>query len=236
MRYTRYDYKKKKNELMTGIIVIGVITALVLVGSLAANAFFKNQHKPGEKTSPGTVETKNTNENQGTGKVEKLMLIQGGVYKVKENAESTKKLLSSFGSPFIAEQEDGSMRVFLGIYPEQEALNISKELTDKGIKNVKVSYEFDKADLCNAEIYEIIAANLKILSKVNEKEVKSVGTEDLKNWCSAQLPAVNKDSKNYSILNELKACINNLPKDMTKDKVAENYAALYNIIRKISTN
>jgi hypothetical protein len=107
-----------------------------------------------------------------------------------------------------------------------------KLLTEKGIENSKMSFSIDSSDNCDDEIVEIINANIQILTKLSEQNVKSIQTDSLKSWC-ASLKAVDKGSRNIMILDDLKLYINSFPKELTKEKAVENYVYLYNTLKKM---
>ena len=108
-----------------------------------------------------------------------------------------------------------------------------KELGEKNISPSKMTFEVNNNSECMAEISAIIDANLKVLTKLMDKTVQSYKTEELKKYCANQ-KAVDKSSTNYNELNELKEYIKNLPPELTKEKAAENYVFIYNILKKVT--
>lgn len=236
MRYTRYDIKKKKNDNFTFMFIIIIILVLAFViGTILFQAFVKNniniEALNNKNISDNVSTTNNVNvaNNDENGSV-KFIAIQGGVYEAKQNVEITKNLLSTYGNPFSIE-ETKNTRVLLGIYQEQGAEAVVKKLNENGIENSKIIFEIKGSDASNTEIGQLIDANLQVLNALTGKDVRAVQTESLKKWCST-LANVSASSKNYGTLIELKNYINSLPAELAKEKAAENYVFLYNILKK----
>lgn len=234
MRYTRYDIgrKHKKNILpLAGILII--ITAII-IGSLISNFLLKNSKiiQNSTKATNEDVQKKNNSNEVNSSDIINFETIQCGIFNNKDNINSEKNALQDYGVCFTIDDTAGT-RVFLGIYPQTSGDAISKTLSDKGIDNVKATFQISKKNLCDAEIAEIINANLQILNKLSEKDVKTVKTDDLKKWLS-KLETVDKNSKNYSTLTELIDFTNKLQNELSKEKVADCYVILYNALKKIS--
>jgi len=223
MRYTRYDLKnknKKKHHYISVVFVLMLVLAIIL-GTIVSKFTIKG-------AAPQKTEA-NTN---SSSKPIKFAAIQGGLYANIDNANKEKDVLASFGNPFMIKEGDRN-RVFLGIYSEDSFDNIIKTLNEKGKSNSKMVFTLNKNNLCDAEIAEIISANIKILQKLTESDVRAVKTQDLKTWATA-LKKADDSSKNIKELNELKDYIGKLPTELTKDKAADNYVFLYNILKNIS--
>lgn len=221
MKYTRYNLKKKNKPGIKFIIAIFVtLTVCILLGIFMLKSFPSSSSSLDKSLPPVTDK-----------KPVLYIAIQGGLYKIKENADETNKILSYYGNPFIITEEDKSMRVFLGVYTEEEALKQMKLLTDKGVKNSKMTFQIVRSDLCDAEIIEILNANLKILSITSGKDGASVKTEDFKKWCLA-LKEVDSNSKNINTLKELKDNVSKLPEKLSKDMVSASYINIYNVLKK----
>lgn len=105
----------------------------------------------------------------------------------------------------------------------------------KEIPNSKFSYKIENDGLCNAEIGEIINANITILNRLCENNVKAVQTKDLKAWCKA-LKQVDKKSKEYDTLENLKKYINAMPDEISKDKANINYQFLFTTLKKYNVS
>ncbi|QAT39578.1 hypothetical protein [Clostridium sp. JN-9] len=233
MKYTRFDLKKKSNSGRFVWWVLCILIAAFILGTIISKVISKEAWpKSILNLKQNNIESKN--QQQVTKKNVKYIAVQGGMYAKKENVENEKKLLQGFGMPF--EITDGNnTRVFIGIYDETGAEGIIKTLNTNNVANSKMIFELNVSDLCDAEISEIINADLQIINRFSDKEVKGYYTEELKKWCS-QLKAVDKNSKNISVLNELKAYVNSMPEEIKKDKIEENYIKIYTILKKVKTN
>ena len=222
MRYTRYDLKKKnkKNHHYISIIFIFILVMAVIMGTIVSK-FTIN-------TTPQKTEANSNSSNKPI----KFVAIQGGMYANIDNANKERDVLASYGNPFMIKDGERN-RVFLGIYSEDSFDNIIKTLNEKGKSNSKMVFTLTKNNLCDAEIAEVISANIKILEKLNESDVRAVKTKDLKTWVAA-LKKVDTSSGNIKELNALKDYIGKFPDQLTKDKVAENYIFLYNILKTLS--
>lgn len=237
MKYTRYDLKKKRDNKTFMFLIVLILVLAFLFGTIIFKIFTGNYSNgkdlksetsttknPANKKTVDSVTGKNNNE------IFKFIIVQGGIYQNKENAEIEKNMLSSYGIPF-AVIEDNKTRVLIGIYNEEEGEKNIKALNDQKIDNSKMVFIINKNDMCDAEIAEIVNANIQILNKLSEKNVKGVQTEDLKKWCIS-LKSIKNQSKNITTLNELKSYVNKMPKEISKEKASENYIYLYGILKK----
>ena len=229
MKYTRYDLKSKgKGSTMFLIVIILIFCFAYLIGTTVFKVFVKNK-----------IDLSKVNLNKGVtrssfnGKEEKanFIFIQGGIYENKENAIKTSSKLSTFGTSFTVEEEKKT-RVLLGIFSEEKGKELSSKLSESGIDNVKITYTVAQRDLCDKEIIEIINADIQILQKLSEKDIKAIQTEKLKKWILS-LDKVDSKSKNAKLLQELKTYNNNLPKEIDKKKALEINTYIYNFLNKV---
>ncbi|ERI90106.1 Occlusion-derived virus envelope protein E25 [Clostridiales bacterium oral taxon 876 str. F0540] len=234
MKYTRYDMKRKKNGNLSFIIVmLSTVIFAFIIGTAVFNLLFKNtaMNEPSPKPSSGAVQVSKTNEKA----VVKYIAVQHGLFQKQEYLEPGKNKLVPYGNPFTINEDQKGTRIFLGIYNEDEGLKAIKTLTDKGIDNSKMIFEINTAsNPCDEEISAVIDAELTILTKLSDNNVKSIPTEELKKWCSTEVKEADQNSKNINILKELKQHVNSLPKEITRDKVSECYVYIYNILKKIN--
>ncbi len=235
MKYTRYDYRRKKEEkISVAVIFISIILAAVLLGTALSSLFIKNQS--GKPNSNQNVKSPTPTPQANSGKdgtvPAKVLLIQSGFYKVKENAADCKAKLKDTVNPFQVDEADGGIRVFAGIFNEGDSDNIIKTLSDKGMPPSKVTYEINIEDQSSLEISEIIKGHLKCLTKLLEQNVASVKTDEFKTWLST-LSKVDEKAKYYSVLEEYKKYIGAMPADISKDKAEENYVYIYNVVKKV---
>lgn len=231
MRYTRYDIRKRNKSNFTFFLIITLVLVLAFIlGTVIFNLVSPSNIKKGNtitKDNTNVVKSKDNKSNSSN-----YIIIQRGIYAKKENVSGVLNSLKPYGNIFTIE-DNGKTRVFLGIYEEDEGIELMKKLTDNKIDNSKMTFVINKKDLCDAEISEIITAYIKIVNKLSEKDVKSVKTEEIKKWVSS-LDKVEKDSSNIKTLNNLKEHINKLPKDLTKDQSSKSYIFIYNILKEIN--
>lgn len=238
MKYTRYDLKRDNGNKAFIAVIFLILVLAFLFGTVIFKLFIKSPISSDiridsvSNRSNQKADTKSS-VNLNNSKITKFVAIQGGIYQSKENADAEKNLLAQYGTPFTV-IEDNKTRVFLGIYTEEQAERIMKSLIEQKVDNSKMTFTLNNNDLCDAEIAEIINANIQILNKLAEKNVKSIQTEDLKKWCIA-LKKVDKDSKNILILKDVQDRISKMPKELTKENVTENYTYLYSILKKIGS-
>lgn len=233
MKYTRYDLKKKnknKNAVFF-MFFIGMLLTALLFGTILSNLFIKNSGKTpvaGSSKQPKTSDDKNQKVSHSP---IKFLIIQSGFYSSKEGAIEQNDKLKQVVNPFMVE-EDGKFKVLAGIYTEQDCDGIVKKINEKSLDNFKITYEIGIDDQSAYELAEIIKAHLQHLTQLTNPNVASVNTESFKTWLS-KLPSVEKSSKNYGLLEEYKKYVNSLPDKLGKEKSAENYNYIYNILKKI---
>lgn len=235
MKYTRYDIKKRRgNNFFFGAILIATLIFALIIGTIASKILFKSSvlQYDSNKEPNNAINVSKPNSGSSEKKIVKYIAVQGGVYKNSSGAEAVRNSLMEYGSPFTVEDDKG-IRVILGIYNEENGLNKIKALGEKNISNAKVNFEINVSNNCDSVITAIISNELDILIKLDDKSVKYIETEKFKEWV-ASFEEVEKDSKNYNILTDLKAHVNSLSKEITKDMAAENYKFIYGQLKKLS--
>jgi hypothetical protein len=231
MKYTRYDLKRQKNGgkililILALVVLLAIIIGTIIYKIIAANP--KVNSKNGINNS--TVIKNNSNISS---KITKFIVVSGGMYANKNNVTPQVNILKSYGNPFTVEQ-DGKTRVFLGIYNEKDGLSIIKTLTDKKVTYSKMTFQISSSDMCDAEISEIVNANMDIIKKLSDSNVKAIKTSDFKKWIVA-LGKVDSSSKHIAQLNSLKDYMGKLPDLISKDKITGNYTFLYSILQQTS--
>lgn len=227
MKYTRYNIKQKKNKKNSFLLyLIVTLFAALALGSILS--FIINKSPEG-KTSNETSQEQKNNENGGAKENKEtpnhsFYLMQCGVFKVKENAESLRKKVESYGSPFIVEEGD-LYRVYFGVYTEEEWQPVANMLKEKDVKTSKLTIDVVYDDLSTGELCELIEANFKIINKASEPNVL-VKTSELKTWASSLQP-LDSQMKHYKDVMELKEYINGLPEKVDKVKATEMIATTY---------
>lgn len=239
MKYTRYDLKREKSIKSFVIFTCIIFATAFILGTFIFKVIFKTSGNLNSNTASTAFQNKIHNDSNSNsvvdGKSVKFIVVQGGVYKDKNNAIQEKNLLTKYGVPFSIQDSDKT-KVFLGIFQEDIGEKMMKSLTDQKVDNSKVVFTIKKDDLCNAEIAEIINANLQILNKLLEQDVKSIQTDGLKKWCSSLKCGEDEKRDNKLVLKELEEHVSKLPKEIEKDKVEENYTYIFNVLKKVNCN
>jgi hypothetical protein len=235
MKYTRYDYKRKKEDkTMVIVMFVSIVLAAVLLGTALSSLFIKDTGTKApvenniEETITDTIQQPNK---EGNILPVKFVIVQSGYYGVRENADKQKEKVKSVMNPFTIE-EDGKFRVLAGIFNESEYEMVLKKMTDNGLDNAKITYEVNTEEESTYLITEIIKGHLKILTTLTESNVTAVKTGEFKTWLTP-LSAENEKDKTYTTLQEYKSFLNALPDEIVKEKVEENYTYIYEVIKKI---
>lgn len=240
MRYTRYDIKKRNRDNYALLIVLfSVLIASYLLGSWLSSIFIKNAKTvtSTEKIIKSDANKEQNNEKQvAPVKTEnvtvRFICIQNGLFENKDNADLMKNKVKEVLNPFSI-KEDNKIRILSGIFKEGDAANNIQLLSSKGIDNSVIKFEINKSDKCDAETVEIISGYVEILTKLLEKDVKSIQTVSFKQYVNT-LEKIESTSKNYTVLEDLKKHINGLPDSITKDKMEESYVFLYDILKRVT--
>lgn len=233
MKYTRYSVRKRSSESTFFIIIILMVLVLAYIsGSIISKIFFSKT----SITISNDTGQKNLSQTAGGNKQGKTMnyiVIQSGIIDNKDNADGIKSQLQPFGNPVII-TEDNKYSVILGVYSEDsKAEDVMKLIADKKIDVKKSIYKISVDNLCNTEISGIFNGCLKIIDKLGEKNVHAVQTDEFKKWTSS-LTEVDKKSSNISILNDMKKYISDMPKEVSKDNIADINLHIFTIIKKMA--
>ena len=223
MRYTRYDYKKNKGDNFL-IWLVGIIVLSVCIGMLFYNVFLKQKDVLDTTNNRQTVKS----EEDTSDKVKEFGIIQCGVFKDKENAESTLSSIDSESTCFIVE-EDGNFKLMYGIYTFDEAGVKSSNLTNSSVSNFRMKCTLGSDGKEKEAEGEIIDAYIKIINKLSEKDVKSIDTKEFKSWVNNISGEVKNGSQEF---NELIEQINKLPDEYKKDNRKDSLVQIYNILKK----
>ncbi|MCY6957787.1 SPOR domain-containing protein [Clostridium brassicae] len=241
MKYTRYDMKRKNNNLVFFIVIIaGILIFAFIAGTIISNFFIKDKNnsiKPSENSPKKNTEIikKETNKNEknqeNVENITEYSAIQCGVFSNKDNAETLKQELNQFGKTFLVNEGD-KVKVIFGIYSQKEEEKVLKLLDSKKKEYSKIKFNIQPKDECDIQICKLIDANLQIIHKLDDSKVKAVHTNQIKEW-SSKLEETNKEGENYKALIELKNNINNLPKEMSKEHIEQQNAFLYKVLNGI---
>lgn len=229
MRYTRYDIKRKqKGNKIYIVVVIIVLVCAMLIGTTISNLFLKNNNGSTEASESKAAFNQDKFNNSSS-----FIFLQCGNFTNKENAAGLINQLSKIGTPFEVEDE-GKVKVMFGIYSnENDYKAAAKLLQDNKIDIHDVRYDINKGDLCDSQIIGIINANLQVINKTYDKDVKEVQTAALKDWAK-KLDNLDGRYKNKKILDEMKQHIDKLPANFSKDNINENRIFLYSELKKMS--
>lgn len=222
MKYTRYNITKRSNKKLMKVGLIIITLAIIILGI----SMISQSNNEKRKSNASEVNFKKHNSNS-----KKIYVLQCGVFLSKENAETLVNTLKPYGNAFISKKQE-KYNVILGIYNDKDLKKVVKRLNEKNIQNHKVTYEIVEDDLCNAEIAELISANLEVLNKFLDKDVKAVKTDKLKKW-NKDLKPVDEKSKNIATLKNLKNYVNKLPDEIKGENVSNGYNLIYNCINSI---
>lgn len=237
MRYTRVDLKGKKNEvlLFSGTITIIFIVAFFL-GTTLFNFFIKEsvitENVSNTSKTSESSDSKSTNSTSTTSN--SFVMLQCGVFSVKDNAQKVFNTLNTLGSPVMVE-EDGKFKIYFGLYENGEEAQDMELLKNNNIQVSKISLKTSEDSLCNEEIIETSRASIKVLNKLNEKNVTSINISELKSWIN-ELKAIDEKDKNYNVFQELKQYILSLPDSLTKEKATEFETKIINTMKLLGSS
>ncbi|WP_032120893.1 SPOR domain-containing protein [Clostridium amazonitimonense] len=234
MNYTRYNYKKKKegNHIIV-VFLFGVCIMSVILGSGLSKILIKNKDDSSESPPDKNIVLKEQDKaTLGNEKIN-FYMVQGGVFSKIENAEENKKKLNELGYDAFIIKDEEKHRVILGIFDEEQSNTLLKEIKEKGTEITRLGFEINKSNLEDYEIGEIINANIKVLSKLREKDVKSIQTEEIKKWVSSLKP-IEKKGKNNELLEEVKNFTLSLPEEIKKEELNSYYENNYKFLKSMS--
>lgn len=230
MKYTRFNLNKKKKygKYYIPLFILLLIISFLL-GTFIFNTIFKGNTININKENKG-----NTISDSSTKDLNKTFLfIQGGVFQKVENANTCKAALNSYGNVFTIQDKDNNIKVLIGIYNETDGAAVLKKITDNKLDASKAAFNVSTDSLSEIEICEIINAEIDIIGKLNEKDVKSYTTDSFKKWIST-LKSVVKSDKNFTILEEIKSNALNFPNDLSKDKIVDISSFLFTELSKLT--
>lgn len=234
MKYTRYDYRRKKNDKISfSVMLLSIVVAAMLIGTILSNMFLKDS-TTGKSQGGGPSNNTQQRVDGSSGEKYPFILLQAGFYGMEDNAKSQKEGLKTVGIPFMVEEE-GSYRVFAGIFFESDYESVKSKLDQQNIANSKITYEIDITEKSANLIVEIMKGHLQILNALSQSNAASVKTEEFKSWLKNETEKLDKNSNNYNLIVEYKAYINSLPEEIDESKVEEGYLYMYKIILKIGS-
>ncbi|CAM2841474.1 SPOR domain-containing protein [Hathewaya histolytica] len=195
----------------------------------------KNKSKEQEVSSKNSTKVKNGNEhesiNSNEGSYMTFYSVQCGVFKSEENAKHVLSSVKEVGAPFILKEGD-LYKVINGVFFQEESNKVIEELKKGNIEGAKFKITISKDNTNTEQIGKLSDALLKVLNKLNERNIKEIKTDNIKKW-TADLKEGNKKEKNYTNLVSLKKHINELPKELKKDNLKSNYEFLFKLFKDI---
>ncbi|MGL5615318.1 MAG: hypothetical protein ACRDD2_03695 [Sarcina sp.] len=255
MKYTRYDLKsnknKKNNELKSmPILILLVLVLAIVIGTLIFKLIYPKLAVKDDSTkipgkhvesnngdgnngnnidaSTAPIKPESENEEQGSNIAsdkDEFLTVQLGYYSSKEGAEEAKAKVDNKASVI----KDGDKFRVIG-YIGREA-NVNKYLeTIKTVDSSKTRYTILKTEGCDKKIAEMANGFIEILDKVKDDTVKSVKTNEYKEWAKALEDC--KDCKNYDALNTFKGEIEKLPESISKNNTESCYQLLFDLLNK----
>lgn len=227
MKYTRYDLKRKERTSSCFLLcLIGVLIGSVIIGTAVFKTFFQRINST-IKITDSTDSKYNADSNKKTD----FTLVQCGVFSKKENAEELMTQLKKIGIPFETE-ESNKIRVFYGIYSSsEEAKAAASQLNNNKFDQDNITISIYNENNCDAQIIDIVNADLEVFNKLSDSKVKSIGTDDLKKWVN-KLKKIEQAYKNDVVLKELKTYVNKLPSKVTKENIQDNKMFIYKELKK----
>ncbi|MGL4772064.1 MAG: SPOR domain-containing protein [Clostridium sp.] len=247
MRYTRYNHNRRrggnggKGSFIASLIAVVAIAIVlgVVVGKVIFNDGIStfspndNQGEGNKAQGEGNQNTKpdesNASSNSSSNSESKeFYYLQCGVFSTQENANATINKLPS-GNKGFAIEEDSKFKVLVGVFTSEVVEGKSNELKAAGIDNIKVKYTIDQKTTDDKMKIEIIDGYTKILSKLNEKDVKSIKTNEFKDWLANNIENVKSEDKDINLLIDN---IKKLPEEITKDSAVEINKVIYEVVKK----
>ena len=219
MRYTRYDYKKKKNFNKGAVQIVIVVIMAVVIGIVLFN-FFSNEIED-------TIAVNNSikgNEKRSESSL-CIKAFQCGVYSTEEGAtEARNNIPKALNSIII--QEDSYYKIIVGFYEDDN--DISQKLQEHNIDNYKIVYELPMDTDDDKKKNELLKAYLKVLEKISQENVENIDSAELKKW-------INNNCKGHSEKSDivqLKKLSDELPDKIKKDNITQIMTNVYNCIKK----
>lgn len=242
MKYTKYNYKRRKNNTVLKFIasLLGGIIAASMIGLGVAWIIWKvlpinDSAQVGTEITDGTGNGEVVSGEDGNGQVtavegeenSEFYFIQCGYFSNKENADQALAKIGSDGRAFISEESD-KFRVLAGAYTEDNVDTVMESLSGKGVESVKLTFTLNEKDSVESQVSAICDGYLKILTTTFDEKVDHVNTAEFKAW----IDTLDNISSGESIetLQTLKAYIKELPEELSKEDVAKEMDYLYQVL------
>ncbi|MFA6941351.1 MAG: SPOR domain-containing protein [Clostridiaceae bacterium] len=209
-----------KNKVIFLILFLSLVLSYIL-GTILAKGLVKDKSISIDnfKINQQTDTSKNTSY--------KYIVIQGGLFKNKDNANKVFEKLKPYGAPFIIEENE-SYRVLLGFFTETKGEAIKGKMNKDNVANSKIVYEIKGDNLCDQEIGKVIDGLIQIEENLVSDNISAVKTDEFKKWVK-ELKQIDSSSKNYKSLNDLKSLVNNMGDKITKGELEKYNKSIYQV-------
>lgn len=223
MRYTRYEYKKSgKLKFLCSVVIIAGIS--IGGGLYISNVIFDGK----EIQSINKNDLEQSTNKDDSGKIQNIIALQCGYYSKEENAKDLLASISKYCQPFIIE-DDGKYRVIAGIYTEEDSAKKIEEFKANNIDVAKVNLNISSDNIDGSKIMEVINGFLTITNKLQDNQVKSIKTDEFKEWSNKIINDGNQVGTEK--LKELNDYVNNLPEEIDKTNNNTNMQQIYKLIK-----
>lgn len=234
MKYTKYQYKKKKNgiKLLTSLVMTTL--SAISIGLLAAWLLLKvipNINELEVNNKPQVEEANSNGDAAQVEEVETFTVIQGGYFSKEENANQALSKIGKEFNSFIVKDAEGKYKVIAAVTKEEKSSEIMQKLNDNGIENIKVNLSLNKGDNVENQISAITIGLLDILDTVGKEEVKEVNTNDFKIWTN-ELEEIT-EGNGIDVLKEYKEHIKALPESINKTNIISELEYIYSVLNGI---
>lgn len=234
MKYTKYQYKKKKNgiKLLTSLVMTTL--SAISIGLLAAWLLLKvipNINELEVNNKPQVEEANSNDEAAQVEEVETFTVIQGGYFSKEENANQALSKIGKEFNSFIVKDAEGKYKVIAAVTKEEKSAEVMQKLNDNGIENIKVNLSLNKSDNVENQISAITIGLLDILDTVGKEEVKEINTNDFKIWTN-ELEEVT-EGNGIDVLKEYKEHIKALPESINKTNIISELEYIYSVLNRI---
>lgn len=230
MKYTKYSYKKKRNNNKS-IAPIATITVLAIALGIGVAWIVYDYVIPLTKTDITTQSNTNPTEQTTTidDKDTDYVFVQCGYFGNKAYADASYSKVNNEYLSFVVE-DDGKYRVSAGIYTKDEGDAKIEELKGKGLEASKMSFDIPSDNSVDKQVMAIIDGYLKIINTLEETDVKSFNTSKFKTYVSDL--EVLTSGEHLEVLNSLKEHISGLADEITKSEVKSEMSFLYSVLIK----
>lgn len=263
MKYTRYDLKNKKNNLVFFLSVISIVLVLALVfGTIISKLFIKGNN---DNAVIKNVSKENTLKKDSTKQdVAKQNVVKQDV----ANKDSKKTENKSYKSNRALESDITNYTIIqCGVFSKKENAEILKKQIkkfgeafvvneDNKFKTILGVYNKEETEkivkIFENSKKEYVKTNIVITPKdkcdiqicelldASMQVVHKLSQEDVKGVKTKELKTwtenlenIDKSSTNYSLLVSIKNNINNFPETLSKENVIKEKSFIYNTLKKM---